>query len=226
MKKSTDITIILDRSGSMSYIADSTIKGFNSFIEEQQNSEGEANLTLVQFDHEYQVLYENVNIKEVKNLTHDTFIPRGSTSLLDAIGVSINNAKNRIKLTPKKQRPDNVIMVIITDGGENTSNKYTREKIFKKISKREAKDNWKFVFIGSNQDAIAVGSSFGISAKRSLTFANDDEGVEMAFASMSKKMSYCVSDDSYDFAFSDEDRDLQDTKLKKKTDFFKDFNIF
>ena len=210
MKNSTDITIILDRSGSMEYIKDSTIKGFNSFIKEQQNSDGDAKLTLVQFDHDYQVLYEGIDIREVKKLTHKTFVPRGSTALLDAIGTTINNTKNRIKLTPQNYKPDNVLVVIITDGEENSSNKYSREKIFKKISKRENKDNWKFVFIGSNQDAIAVGSSFGINANRSLTFANDDDGAEMAFSSMSKQINNCIINKSAVFEFSEEDRKLQD----------------
>ena len=212
MGNSTDITIILDRSGSMEYIKESTIKGFNSFIEEQRNSAGKANLTLIQFDHEYQVIFENVNIKEVKKLTKNTFIPRGSTALLDAIGTTINGTKNRIKLLENYSKPDNTLMVIITDGEENSSNKFTREKIFKKISKREKKDNWKFIFIGSNQDAIAVGSSFGIHADRSLTFANDDIGAEMAFSSMSKNINNIIIDSESEFIFSEEDRELQNRK--------------
>ena len=209
MKNSTDITIILDRSGSMEYIKESTIKGFNSFVKEQQNSDVDVKLTLVQFDHDYQVLYENIDIREVKKLTQKTFEPRGSTALLDAIGVTINNIKNRIKLTPNNQKPDKVLVVIITDGEENSSNKYSREKIFKKISKRENKDSWSFVFIGSNQDAIAVGSSFGIDAKRSLTFANDDEGAKVAFSSMSKNICNIMNNSEAEFIFSDEDRELQ-----------------
>lgn len=210
MKNVTDITIILDRSGSMEYIKDSTIKGFNSFLKEQQNSEGDANLTLVQFDHDYQILYENIDIKEVKKLTQKTFVPRGSTALLDAIGVTINNTKNRIKLTPNDKKPDKVLVVIITDGEENSSNKYSREKIFKKISKREKKDNWNFIFIGSNQDAIAVGSGFGISSDRSLTFANDDDGAKMAFKSMSENICEMRANHKREFLFSIEDRELQD----------------
>ena len=212
MKNLTDITIILDRSGSMDYIKESTIEGFNSFLEEQKNSTGEANLTLIQFDYEYQVIFEKINIKEVKKLTNKSFIPRGSTALLDAIGTTINNTKNRIKLLDNYMKPNNVLIVIITDGEENSSNKFTREKVFRKISKREVKDNWKFVFIGSNQDAVAVGESFGINSNRSLTFANDNDGAKMAFASMSKNINYIIESSEAEFIFSEEDRELQNRK--------------
>ena len=210
MKKSTDITIILDRSGSMEMIKRSTINGFNSFLKEQQNTDGEAKLTLVQFDHEYQVIYEAVNINDVKGLNTDTFIPRGSTALLDAIGLTINNTKNRIKLLEKSEKPDNVLVVIITDGQENTSNKYTREKIFKKISKREKKDNWNFIFLGSNQDAIAEGSKFGIQADKALSFANNDRGTKMAFMSVSKIIHDSRIMEDAKLSFSDEDREMQE----------------
>ena len=210
MRNLTDITIILDRSGSMDAIKEATIKGFNSFLKEQQNAESDANLTLVQFDHEYKIVYESININEAKKLTYKTFKPRGTTALLDAIGITINNTKSRIKIIDKENRPNNVLIVIITDGYENSSNKFTREKIFKKISRREKKDDWKFVFIGSNQDAIAVGSSFGIAEDRALSYANDDAGVAEAFSSMSRQVCYSIESDKADFAFSKEDRNVQE----------------
>ena len=209
MKNSTDITIILDRSGSMEYIKHSTIKGFNLFLKEQQNSEGKAKLTLVQFDHEYQVLYEAIDIKEVKKLNKESFVPRGSTALLDAIGVTIDNTKNRIKLLKKSEKPDNTLIVIITDGEENSSNKYTRKNIFSKISKREKKE-WKFIFLGSNQDAIAVGAEFGIRASQSLTFANNDIGTKRAFMSVSNIICESRINENAIIEFTNEDREIQD----------------
>ena len=89
MKNSTDITIILDRSGSMEYIKEATIKGFNSFIKEQKQSEENVNVSLVQFDHEYMVSYESIPVLEVRKLTNKSFEPRGTTALFDAIGTTI-----------------------------------------------------------------------------------------------------------------------------------------
>lgn len=210
MRKSTDITIILDRSGSMDYIKEATIKGFNSFLNEQQMGNNDDKISLVQFDHEYQVVYESININEVKPLNENTFIPRGSTALLDAIGNTVKNTKNRINHLNKSDKPKNVLIVIITDGEENSSNKYTRERIFKKISNREKRDDWKFVFIGSNQDAISVGENIGISRDRSLTFKNDNEGTEHAFKSMSREILHSSLDAEYNMAFIKEDREIQE----------------
>ena len=69
MKTHTDITIILDRSGSMNSIKQATIDGFNSFIKEHQTLSSTVKLTLVQFDHEYEIVYQNKNIKKVNCLT-------------------------------------------------------------------------------------------------------------------------------------------------------------
>ncbi len=212
MRDLTDITIILDRSGSMQSIKEAAIKGFNSFLKEQQKSETDAVLTLVQFDHEYEVVFESVAIKDVKKLNHKTFSPRGTTALLDAIGVTINNVKNRIKLLKDESKPENVLIVVITDGYENASNKFTREKIFKKISKREKKDNWKFVFIGTNQDAISVGRSYGIAKERSLSFASDGKGTVDAFQSMSKRVYMFREKMNHDLEFLKEDRKIQKRK--------------
>ena len=206
MKKLTDITIILDRSGSMFTIKSATIEGFNSFINKQQKGDFDANLTFVQFDNEYEKVYEQKEIKKVKYLNHETYIPRGTTALLDAIGITINSTKKRIDTLGKSKKPTNVIIAIITDGYENASVEYSYKAISKMIHKREKKDNWNFIFLAANQDAIKEGGRFGIHSERALTFKNNREGVENAFKSMSK-ICYSLSDDSTsEIKFSDKDR--------------------
>ena len=206
MKKLTDITIILDRSGSMFTIKSATIEGFNSFINKQQKGDFDVNLTFVQFDNEYEKVYEQKEIKKVKYLNHETYIPRGTTALLDAIGITINSTKQRINATEKSKKPANVIIAIITDGYENASVEYSRESISKLINKREKKDNWNFIFLAANQDAIKEGGRFGIHSDKALTFKNNREGVENAFKSMSK-ICYSLSDDSTsEIKFSNKER--------------------
>lgn len=210
MKKSTDITIVLDRSGSMETIKKATITGFNSFISAQKEMGDNTKVSLVQFDHEYGVSYEAEDIKMVKKLTKNSFEPRGATALLDAIGMTIKNTKRRIKLLADEDKPEHVVIAIITDGEENSSDKYTRKEIFKMVAKRERKNGWEFVFIGSNQDAIAEGASFGIRTEKALTFANDDEGAVAAFESLAASMSIMKESKSASFSFRDEDRLMQE----------------
>jgi len=206
MKKLTDITIILDRSGSMYSIKDTTIEGFNSFIKKQKKGDFDTNLTFVQFDDEYEKVYEQKDIKSVEYLNCKTFSPRGTTALLDTIGITINSTKKRIDTKEKSKKPANVIIAIITDGYENASVEYSRKAISKMIHKREKKDNWNFIFLAANQDAIKEGARFGIHSERALTFNSNRKGVENAFHSMSN-ICYSLSDDSIsEIKFSNKDR--------------------
>ena len=115
-KKSTDITMILDRSGSMGRIHEQVIRSFNDFLTEQKAVEGEAKISLIQFDNEYEVNYEGIDIQKAEDLNATTYMPRASTALNDAIGRTITNMKVRLKETNEK-----VVVVITTDGMENAS---------------------------------------------------------------------------------------------------------
>jgi uncharacterized protein YegL len=155
----TEIVMIVDRSGSMESIKDDAQGGFNSFIEEQKKLPGEAALTLVQFDTEYETVHEN---KPLKDVPPYTLVPRGWTALLDALGMTIAKVGERLAKTPEEQRPGKVLVVIITDGQENSSKEYTKEKVFEAVSHQREKYKWEFQFLAANQDAIQAGASISI----------------------------------------------------------------
>lgn len=209
MTKPTDITIILDRSGSMQTTADDAIGGFNAFIAEQKKQPGEAVLTLVQFDDRVQVDYKAEPLPFVKDLDHTTFVPRGSTALVDAMGSTINELAARIKAIPKEDRP-NVIVVIITDGGENASREYKMQDVNALITKL-TKKGYQFTFIGANQDAIKTGTSYGVSALNSMSYASNSEGTRALFSSVSKNVSAFRAGSKLDMSFDAEDK-LAQTK--------------
>ena len=215
-ENTTDITIILDRSGSMQTVAEDTIGGFNRFLEDQKSAPGEAVLTLIQFDDKYEAVYRAKPIAKARPLDHTTFVPRGSTALLDAIGRTIDEAGFRLSATPEKERPEKVIMVILTDGYENASRHFTMQKINEMISHQRDVYNWEFVFLGANQDAIATASQFGIAGDAALTYASTSTGTAAAFASMSDKMKLYrqrnIAEPRQAF-FDDEDRKKQDDEL-------------
>ena len=208
----TDITFVLDRSGSMSVVRDDTIGGFNTFLNEQKNAQGEAQLTLIQFDDHYDIVYTAQNVKVVAELDATTFVPRGWTALLDAIGRTINDTGARIGAMQEADRPSKVIFVILTDGAENASKEFTREKINEMIKHQTETYNWDFVFLGANQDAISVGSGLGISAGNSMTYAANAQGTNDAFMSVASSMvSYRTGDMSKkSMFFEDSDRKKQE----------------
>ena len=208
----THISIVLDRSGSMSSIANQVTEGYKEFIETQKNVEGEATLTLARFDNEYEIIHDMVDIKTVSSDLR--LQPRGWTALLDAMGQTMERVRTQINDLSEENKPSKCIFVFITDGEENTSSQYTRERVFQMIEdlRSDTNINWDVIFMGANQDAIAVGGNLGVRAAASLTYdANTTIGTRNAFSSLTKGMtSYRTSNAAY--SFSDEDREIQKIK--------------
>ena len=123
----------------------------------------------------------NKNIQEIYPLTDDTYRPSGTTALFDAIGKSIKHKKMKLKSINSKKQPKHVIVAIITDGFENSSKVYTRDKISKMINKKVENDNWNFMYLGADQDAILEGSRIGISPDYSHNFKASKTGIRNAF---------------------------------------------
>lgn len=206
MKKGyTHISVVLDRSGSMSGIKNDAQGGLNQFIEDQQKLDGEATFSLVQFDHENQKIFDFVNVKDVEPYV---LIPRGWTALLDAIGKEIVDLGNKLNSMDENDRPEKVIFVIVTDGAENSSKKYTKENIYEMIKHQEDTYKWEFVFMAANQDAIEAGRGIGVSFEKSMTFAANADGATNAFASLSTNTCAYRSgvDSTYNFKSSDRDK--------------------
>ncbi|MBC8139134.1 MAG: VWA domain-containing protein, partial [Fibrella sp.] len=110
----THITLVLDRSGSMESMRGDAIGGFNTFLKDQQAAPGAATLTLVQFDDRYEKPYEFAPIASVAPLSERTFVPRGSTALLDAVGQAIEETGGRLASLPEHERPAKVLFVTLT----------------------------------------------------------------------------------------------------------------
>lgn len=188
----TEIAFILDRSGSMQPVTEAAIAGFNQFLRDQQVSESEgegiSRLTLVQFDDQYEVPVDNLPVSEVVSLDTSTYVPRGSTALLDAVGTTIETFKKRIKALPEDQRPGQVVFAIFTDGWENSSVRYTWIDIAKMIKKRREKDGWEFLFLAANQDAIATASQMNINAHHAATSDHSGRGMRSSSRAFSRKI--------------------------------------
>lgn len=180
----TEIALIVDESGSMISIKDDTEGGFNTFIEEQKKVEGKATVSLTRFENASRVEYSNKPIDRVKPLV---LRPGGGTALLDAIGDTIDAVGGRISELPEEERPGSVIVVILTDGQENSSRRFTKAQIKQKIKHQSEKYNWVFVYLGANQDAIAEGGSYGIPQATSITYSGQNVG--SAFTSTASNIS-------------------------------------
>lgn len=189
MKKNyTHISVVLDRSGSMANCLNDTIGGFNQFLKTQKEVEGEATMTLVQFNGQYDMVVDMKPLKDVEELNKGNYSPNGGTALLDAIGRTINNVEAKLVEKSEDEKPEKVIFVIITDGEENESREFTRDQIMTMINNHRNDQKWEFVFIGANQDAIQAGGSMGIRAGNTLNYAVSSQGVNDMYGTLTRSM--------------------------------------
>ena len=184
MANLTDITLVVDRSGSMEAVKDDAEGGVNTFIEEQCKEPGEALLTLVQFDTEYEFLHKGAPIQQVPKYE---LIPRGMTALLDAVGKAINETGERLAKIDVGDRPGLVIFVVMTDGQENSSKEFTKAQLKKMIERQQNEFNWHFTFLGANQDAFTEAGGMGIHAAGVANYAMDK--VAAAYLATGSKVS-------------------------------------
>lgn len=188
MKDLTDIVVVLDRSGSMEERRTDAIGGFNALVLDQRREAGDAVLSLVQFDHEYEVCFTAKPLREVVLLTEATYLPRGSTALLDAIGKTITDTGARLRDLPETVRPSKVVLVIITDGYENASKTFSKTRVNAMVAHQRDVYKWIPLFIGTNQDAIAEAGSIGIAATHAIAYANSTIGTRASYDITSDKL--------------------------------------
>ena len=185
----TEIVIILDRSGSMQNLAEDTIGGFNSFVNEQKKETGEARLTAVLFDNEYEILHDGVNIQDVPVLTEKEYYARGMTAMLDAVGKTINDVGERLAKTEEKDRPGKVIFVITTDGMENASKEFKKSQIKEMIERQQNVYSWKFLFLGANIDAFGEAGGIGIGGAFAAQYQATPGGAHSLYESIAGAVS-------------------------------------
>ena len=185
-KNLTEIVFILDRSGSMSGLEADTIGGFNSMIEKQKKTEGEALISTVLFDNTSEVIHDRMSVQNIKPMTVEDYTVRGCTALLDAIGGAIHHIGNVHKYARAEDVPEHTMFVITTDGMENASRRYDSEKVKKMIERQKEKYGWEFLFLGANIDAVETARHFGISEDRAVNYHSDSEGTQLNYEVVSE----------------------------------------
>ena len=188
----TEMVFILDRSGSMTGLESDTIGGFNSMIQKQKDSGGEAYVSTVLFDDRQEVLHSRVKLSEIQPMTDKEYYTRGNTALLDAVGRAIHYITVVHRNSASKDIPEHTIFTIITDGYENASRHYSYSKVKSMIEHEQEKYGWEFLFIGANIDAIGAAADIGIRANRAVNYIADSEGTERVYEGVAEAMC-CMS---------------------------------
>lgn len=226
----THISVVLDSSGSMGCIRNDTIGGFNTFLEGQQNAEGEATFSLAKFatvnspywwnphretntktipnEPEIDLQFDFQPVNQIPMLNTENYVPSGGTPLLDTIAVLIKETGKKLAALPESERPSKVLCVIITDGEENSSHKYTFEDVKALIEQQTNVYKWEFMFLGANQDAIGEASKMGISVGKAMSYGTSKEAIGGTYDMLATKtMAYrsAVADASV-LDFTDDER--------------------
>jgi len=182
----TEIVFVLDRSGSMCSLEEGTISGFNEVISKQKLEDGDALITTVLFDDEIEILHDGVDIRTIQPLTSKEYWSRGMTAFHDALGTTMIKVGNRLHNTPEEERPSKVLMVIITDGHENASKEYKKDKIKEMVETQKNVYSWEFMFLGANIDTVSVGDQTGFSPQSVSGYTCTLDGVNTMYSSISK----------------------------------------
>ena len=198
-KKELDVVFLLDRSGSMQGSELDTIEGYNSYLSKQRKNKFNTKITTVLFDDRYEILHDRKDIKEVKNMTEKEYYVRGCTALLDAIGKTINKLDKKVK-------GNKVLFVITTDGLENASKEYNKDKIKTLI---EQHSNWEFIYIGANIDSYCEGTSIGIPRQNISNYSKSKKGTDTLFRSINYLSECMCMDKSFGNSWKEE---LENTK--------------
>lgn len=185
-KDYTHLALIVDRSGSMSTIAKDMNGGITQLLSDQAKEPGYCVVDITTFDTLIEHPFEGVRPDDVKG---DIILPRGGTALNDAIGVTIVTLGERFEKMPEDERPGLVIVVIVTDGEENSSREYTTEQAKALVERQQTEWGWKFIFLAANVDAFATAGGYGIAKGSTMNFAPSAAGVTNSYGSASRKMS-------------------------------------
>lgn len=178
----TELCFVVDRSGSMWDRVDSVVSGFNATLASQKSKKVDRLfVSTVLFDDEERILHDRLPVETIRNLTTEDYRTGGSTALLDAVGGSIDRMVNVQRTVTPENRAENVVFVIITDGMENASRRYSRETVRRMVQKERDEYGWEFIFLGADIDSFAAARDIGIGRDRTSNFVGDEEGVHEAW---------------------------------------------
>ena len=154
----------------MAAIKQDAIGGFNTFLEEQKKVPGECVFTYTQFNQNYDVVYNGIKLQDMKPLNEDTYVPAGMTAMLDAIGRTVDEVGIRLNHTPEPEKPEQVILVILTDGEENSSREYSWERVAEMLKHQTEKYGWRVIFLAQNLDSQATARKMGLNSNLSNVY--------------------------------------------------------
>jgi len=178
--KTTYYQFILDASGSMSNCRHETLQNLNLHLKTIQNLQIEFpeqtfKVSLTLFNTRLSQKWQYKSPLDIPPLTLNDYNTEGSTALLDAIGTQIHEIQHKFGEQMESDEAT-VVMVILTDGEENSSRFYDFPIISKTIKRLEKTGKWTFTFLGTDIDAFHVGEMLSIKRENTMQFDKREMG--------------------------------------------------
>lgn len=163
-EKALEVFVLVDRTGSMASRWDETLSAVNGYVEKVGKDTPDTKFTVAVFDLQdglqFDVVRDAVTLPNWKGLTDADATPRGMTPLYDAI--------QRMIAKVEASNPDKAVVVVITDGEENSSRETTKEQAKASIDRCKGK-NWQVVFLGADFDAFDQAHMVGVDRGQTMT---------------------------------------------------------
>ena len=171
----THIHVLFDRTGSMAGRENDVNGWYKVFFAEQKTLPGECTVSVAQFDSSsYDVVIDWSNVKDIPD--EYKLVPRSGTNLRDSLAKSINTLGEKLAAMKEEDRPSKVLVVVHTDGEENSSVEWTQEALKELVKKQREDYKWEFTFLGADIDAFTIGTAMGFSATSNLSSGNNTKG--------------------------------------------------
>lgn len=206
----THLVLLIDRSGSMQSIKDDMEGGIKTFLDKQKLETGTCTVTAAQFDDKYKILYKRVPIQDINEIRIN---PRGMTALVDSMARLIREVGKDLDSISEDEKPDRVLFITVTDGGENASVEFKNSDLQKIIKEQEEKYAWNFTYIGANQDSFSTSSQLGVKGSNTMNYQTNSLGIDKMWNKVSNATSryrnivnHSVTSDSFGFT-KDEQED-------------------
>lgn len=205
-KNYTHITMVIDRSGSMSSCWADVIGGYKNIVEKNKALPGKCTFTVAAFDNEYELVED---FSAIENVSSELKVfPRGGTALLDAIGKTIKSLESKLESFPAHERPQ-IIVMVQTDGYENMSKEFNKITI-QELIKNKQELGWQFMFLGASMEAVSEAAIYGFDLSASACY--NSSKTEQTFDLFANKTMCMRSSSSESFSqscsFSEEEREL------------------
>lgn len=175
--KRTRIALVLDSSGSMGSVKDEAIKGFNEAIDdilERSDDGGDTTLSLIVFNGNVEERFLHRNVDAIERLTHLNYKPHGTTALRDAVGHAIESIQSVDDLEDNDAA---ALVVVVTDGYENASRKWSQNDLAETIQQLENTEKWTFTFMCANVDPTVIEEKFNVHEGNVACFVQNQQGM-------------------------------------------------